>query len=92
MVYRPMVITVYKHKSFNKKNVGNVQNKKLNKRPLLEPTAAPTATNTKSTNKKTAPVLVFDIKTGIVMDEATGNKYILKPLNDNQLLINNILP
>lgn len=92
MVYRPMVITVYKHKSFNKKNVGNVQNKKLNKRPLLEPTTAPTATNTKSTNKKTAPVLVFDIKTGIVMDEATGNKYILKPLNDNQLLINNILP
>lgn len=87
-----MVITSYKKKSSSKKNVKNFRNNQLNKRPLSEPTAAPTTKNTRSANKKTAPVLVFDIKTGVVMDEATGNKYILKPINDDQVLINNIQP
>lgn len=87
-----MVITVYKNKSSNKKNVRNVRNNLVNKRPLSEATATPTVTATRSTDKKTAPVLVFDMKTGVVMDESTGNKYILKPINDNHILINNILP
>jgi len=47
---------------------------------LVEPLAAPTTI--KSSTKKTAPVLVFDMKTGVVMDEATGNKFILKPIKD----------
>lgn len=90
-----MIITSYKKKSSSKKNFKNFRNNQLNKKPLSEPTSAPTTTNTRTrsaANKKTAPVLVFDIKTGVVMDEATGNKYILKPINDNQVLINNIQP
>jgi len=47
---------------------------------LVEPLAA--RTTIKSSTKKTAPVLVFDMKTGVVMDEATGNKFILKPIKD----------
>lgn len=42
----------------------------------------PPSTTTETIDKKTAPVLVFDLKTGVVMDEATGNRYILKPIND----------
>lgn len=44
-------------------------------------TAKPIATRNVN-DKKTAPVLVFDMKTGVVMDEATGNKFILKPIDD----------
>lgn len=42
---------------------------------------APTAAPEKSA-KKNAPVLVFDMKTGVVLDESTGNKFFLKPLDD----------
>lgn len=71
-----MMITLHKNKP--KKPVRNVRNNYPKK--LSEPSVAPTTAG--STAKKTAPVLVFDMKTGVVMDEATGNKFILKPIND----------
>lgn len=60
-----------------KKPVRNVRNKQ---KIISEPLAA--SSTTRNVNQKTAPVLVFDTKTGVVMDEATGNKFILKPINE----------
>lgn len=75
MIYKPMMITLLKNKP--KKPVKSVRN--YPKR-IIEPPAASTTIG--SSTKKTAPVLVFDMKTGVVMDEATGNKFILKPIKD----------
>ncbi|XP_003240562.1 uncharacterized protein LOC100575185 [Acyrthosiphon pisum] len=75
VIYKPMMMTLLKNKP--KKPVKGVRN--YPKR-LVEPPAAPTTIG--SSAKKTAPVLVFDMKTGVVMDEATGNKFILKPIKD----------
>ncbi|KAE9532718.1 hypothetical protein AGLY_009799 [Aphis glycines] len=75
VIYKPMTITLLKNKP--KKPVKSVRN--YPKR-LVEPSAAPTTIG--SSTKKTAPVLVFDMKTGVVMDEATGNKFILKPIKN----------
>lgn len=51
------------------------------KRPFVEPSVAPSNAGS-VVDKKSAPVLVFDMKTGVVMDEATGNRFVLKPIND----------
>lgn len=72
-----MVISIVKNKP--KKPVRTIRNnsKKLN--PSATVTVL-TADPDKSV-KKNAPVLVFDMKTGVVLDEATGNKFFLKPIN-----------
>jgi hypothetical protein len=70
------VIQLVKNKS--KKPTRSVRNNNINR--LLEP-AVTQSMGTGNADKKNAPVLVFDLKTGVVMDEATGNKFILKPIN-----------
>lgn len=70
-----MVIKFAKNKS--KKFTRNIRN---NKNKVSEPSVA--VQTTRHGDKKKAPVLVYDMKTGVVMDEATGNKFILQPLND----------
>ncbi|XP_025418908.1 uncharacterized protein LOC112689418 isoform X2 [Sipha flava] len=77
VVYKPaVVIQLVKNKS--KKPTRSVRNNNINR--LLEP-AVTQSMGTGNADKKNAPVLVFDLKTGVVMDEATGNKFILKPIN-----------
>lgn len=77
MVYKPaVVIQLVKNKS--KKPTRSIRNNNANR--LLEPVVSQ-ITGTGNTDKKNAPVLVFDLKTGVVMDEATGNKFFLKPIN-----------
>lgn len=84
-----MVVTI---KTTNKPNEKSpvvvrsvVRNKKIsNNKQILEPTTT-TAKSTAVRNakdQKTAPVLVFDMKTGVVMDESTGNKFVLKPIHN----------
>lgn len=77
-MYKPaVVIKLIKNKP--KKPTKNVRNNNPNR--LVEPVVAQT-TGPGNGDKKNAPVLVFDLKTGVVMDEATGNKFILKPINE----------
>lgn len=71
-----MMIKFTKNKS--KKSTRNIRN---NKKKVSEPSVV-VQTTTRHGDKKKAPVLVYDMKTGVVMDEATGNKFILQPLND----------
>lgn len=71
-----MMIKFSKNKS--KKSTRNIRN---NKKKALEPSVT-VQTTTRHGDKKKAPVLVYDMKTGVVMDEATGNKFILQPLNN----------
>jgi len=73
-----MVIKLIKNKS--KKPVRNIRNNN-SKRPVLD-SSTTTRTVAGTGDKKKAPVLVFDMKTGVVMDEATGNKFILQPLKE----------
>lgn len=83
MMYKPMPAKLLKnHKNImaQKQAVRNVR-KPNAKMPFVEPSVAPTNTGS-VVDKKSAPVLVFDMKTGVVMDEATGNRFVLKPIND----------
>lgn len=67
-------------KNKTKKPVRNVR-KNNSKRLVLNPSTT-TRTAAGNGDKRKAPVLVFDMKTGVVMDEATGNKFILQPLKE----------
>ncbi|VVC34505.1 Hypothetical protein CINCED_3A004952 [Cinara cedri] len=94
VVYKPLVVTFTTTNKSNKKSptaiVRNARHKNMpnNKlQQMSEPTATtttakPMTTGRSANDKKTAPVLVFDMKTGVVMDEATGNKFVLKPIDD----------
>lgn len=76
-MYKPIVVKLIKKKP--KKPVRNVRN---NHPKRLSDSSTAAQTSVGSADKKNAPVLVFDLKTGVVMDEATGNKFILKPIKN----------
>lgn len=73
-----MVIKIVKSKPKKLNRTTRHNSKRLESSAIA---TAPTAAPEKSA-KKNAPVLVFDMKTGVVLDESTGNKFFLKPLND----------
>ncbi|XP_050431874.1 uncharacterized protein LOC126840278 [Adelges cooleyi] len=82
VVYEPLVLTLVKTNQMIKKPNRNIRSNYSKRVPPVADTAMlPARVN--ANDKKSAPVLVFDMKTGVVLDEATGNKYTLRPLNDN---------
>lgn len=84
VVYNPITIKSVKNKVMLKKPASAVRNVRTSNNPkrLSEPLIS-LSTNYRNVNRNTTPVLVFDTKTGVVMDEATGNKFILKPIYNN---------
>lgn len=76
---RRVAVYAPKKNTKSKKLVRNVRNN--NSKRILN-SLTTTRTAARNGNKKKAPVLVFDMKTGVVMDESTGNKFVLQPLKN----------
>lgn len=79
IVYKPHMRYVKRHNMMMKKPNRIVRsNYRRDREDPLE------ATPLKSDKKhpRSAPVLVFDMRTGVVLDESTGQKYLLTPIDE----------
>ncbi|XP_050540724.1 uncharacterized protein LOC126905240 isoform X2 [Daktulosphaira vitifoliae] len=79
IIYKPYVKYVKRHKVMMRRP-NRIIRSNYKKKPMEPLETTPYKGDREY--PKSAPVLVFDMRTGVVLDESTGQKYLLKPFDD----------